>query len=315
MSDPKGPWGDGGPDDLRPDGSRPDGSRPDNPHEDSARQDGGDPAPPGASGGPPPGPVRNLSVRQTVVETYAALVGQAGPLLRLIALPALLQTAIFFLVVSSVDQTSGEAPQDPAETAQALQQLAVMIPLLFLSLLPMSVLGYGWLRHLLLGPAAAPRLWPAEIGPVFRFFFTFLGIAILSSLAALAVSNLGFLILGVAPGGAASMALILPVTLAALGVSVWLLLRLSLALPARALHEVYRLRDSWNQTKGQGMALFTAALATLFPVYMLGLIVTSLTPGMIGLPVAAFAMLLVQATLYALLASAFRQVSGWVPPS
>lgn len=259
----------------------------------------------GASSGPPPGPVRDLAVGPTVRDVFLAIFRNLPALLRLMALPAALQAGITLIVLSGIE--SGEI---------TMQDLAsFLIPLLLFSMLPMAVFGYGWQRYLLLGAGGAPLLWPREIKAVMKLFFSLLGILIVSSLAGALASNLGIMVLGLPTGGSASLAQFLPIALISLGVSLWLLLRLGLVLPARALQESYSLRHSWNQTKGQSMALLLAAIATLPPVYIVSVFLSSLTGGVAGVILSAVGILLVQAAFFALLASAFRQISGWVPPN
>ncbi len=274
-----------------------------------------DPSPsgqqPGPQSGPPPGPVRDLSPRQTITETYGALFGRIPALSRLMALPLLLQTAIYMMVLSGIEVPgSMEEGLTPEQQAAVIAQLiSISIPLLVMTMLPMAVLGYGWMRLLLLGEGAAPRLWPGDIKTVFKLFFALLGIMILSSVAGVIASNLIALPLAAMAGPM----LFVGVSLTALGVMLWLMLRLGMILPARALGESYSLRDAWRQTKGQGSALLSAGIATLVPVYLLGLALTFVFPGSLGLVAAALSTLLVQAAFFALLASAFRQISGWVP--
>ncbi|WP_455374126.1 hypothetical protein [Limibacillus halophilus] len=258
-----------------------------------------------AAGGPPQGPVRDLPLEETVKETYASVFSNFRVWLRLALIPALLLLAIWELAFMGVAE----------EGAIPVEKLTgILLPLTLLSLAPISLFGYSWLRLMLLGPQEARGLLPGDPGSALRFFFTFVQyIFFLLGFLFIAIFALSAL-LNYAGIGLFQVLLFLQLPLA-LG-SVWFLLRLGMALAARAAGESYRFKNSWAQTRGQNGRLILAGLATLIPVQIAAQGIALVLPQSLASEVfLALLTFLPFAFFFSLLAVVFKKISGWVPPA
>jgi hypothetical protein len=258
-----------------------------------------------APGGPPQGPVRSLPLQETVRETYASVLGNLPAWLRLALLPALLLFGIWELALSGLAEEGA---------LEAEKVTAILLPLTLLSLAPVSLFAYSWLRFMLLGPQEAGGFLPRDPAQVLRFFVTLLQYALFL---------LGFLFLAVFAlsallnlGGANVFQILLFLQLPLALASLWFLLRLGLALAARAVGERYSFKNAWTQTRGQSGRLILAGLATLLPVQMvaqgIALVLPQNLPSLIFLSLLTF---LPFAFFFSLVALVFKKISGWVPPS
>lgn len=256
------------------------------------------------AGTPPEGPLRSLPLDEAIKETYQAVISNFGAAARLAALPAFLLFAFWQAALS------GMGPEDKLSAQEAV---GFLLPLTFLSLIPVSLFGFSWLRLLLLGPEEAQGFWPREPRLVMRFFVTLVqyffllaGFLFLTIFAFSAVTAL----IG---GGATAQSLIFVYFFLALAM-LWMLLRLSFALAARAVGEEYSFKNSWEQTRGQSGRLILAGLACLLPVQIASqFIALSLPEGFIVLAFLSYLNFLPFAFFFALVAVIFRKISGWVP--
>lgn len=257
--------------------------------------------------GPPPGPVRDLPIAETVRAVYFATLSN----FRGLAMAALLPILLSLLLMALGRWFEGSA--------------AFLFAAALLDLLPYTLFGVAWHRIVLLGnaePARVITIWQ-------RRHWRFLGYALAITLIGWTIAEIHLVLLqGYTLGPLEDTPAQIPgPVLLVLLVSTWLVIyltiRLSFVLPAAAVDERYGFADSWRHTKGQVLRLFFATFVMILPVWLLFLIVfkliassapgpefaTSLSATLIWL-ILKYLMI---AFSLALISTAFRICTGWVP--
>jgi hypothetical protein len=121
------------------------------------------------------------------------------------------------------------------------------------------------------------ELWLSLVMLVLLVMAVLLGFAVMLP-TALIVGIVGAL----SRGSPALGLLIIPVILIALGVMIWVLLRLSLATPMSFAGRAFRLYESWDLTRGQAGKMFWVALALGLIVWVVEMIAGSVVLALIG---------------------------------
>lgn len=191
-----------------------------------------------------------------------------------------------------------------------------------LEALPYTLFAVAWHRLVMLGPSVAPPRLAFAWAPR---HWRFLGYALLIATGGVVMMGTVLTLANPAsgtPGLGPLLALFLMISFC------YVMIRLSLVLPATALDEDYQLRHSWMHTRGQGLRLLAAVTLVMVPVAFASLLVLSLllAPSA-GADVAAPSggrFLMTQLTLAALgyigtalsttvFAQAFGRLAGWYP--
>lgn len=264
--------------------------------------------------GPPPGAVRLVPVAETIRLAYAGVFGQIGLVARAALLPFMLSTV---LVVPAL--TAGD-------------NLAMVLVVSLLRLIPYTLFGVAWHRLILLGARVAPPVvFPGWQRRHWRFYGFALAITALTTALVMAVSLAALAIVGdgAAPESAGPRPAELAAGLLAILLLLYLMLRFSFVFPAVAVEESYGLADAWRHTKGQGLRLMLVIFLVLTPVLVSGWLLIGLLVGMLIGPAGAgigttagttAAYILGSALGYVSLAlslsvisSAFRICTGWIP--
>jgi hypothetical protein len=241
---------------------------------------------------PPTGPVATLPILATTGAAFrSVLLDNIRHFPRAALAPVLISLLLLLVQVRFGLLPDPEATPGPGEPGLGgLPEPSFGRVLISLAgVVPYVVFAVAWHRLILLGPAAGQPSWlPSWRGRHWRFLGYMLAIGVIvfgaAMVLALGGSLLGGLLFGALSGGEAAapgpgtrlaVLLVSLVFMVAIG---WLLARLSFVLPARAVDERYGLRDSWNQTRGQGLRL----LATFLLVQLLVAIPSLLVVGLLG---------------------------------
>ena len=188
---------------------------------------------------------------------------------------------------------------------------------ILLSWIPLSLFAVTWLRFLLRADeTAAAGLATRWTRRESRFLLRIMALNLGTDVAVGVTIGIIALALGVRPdqsGGAFLMLIIIGG-----GVALYLMLRLSLILPATAIDAAYGFRDSWRDTAGCSLQLLAIVVVTDLPAGLLVLFLNStrlalLLPYTLVLVTSVLGYL-VFATTMTVLALAFRARSGAAGP-
>lgn len=261
---------------------------------------------------PPPGPVDDLPVKATMKFAYRSVFSNLDGFARAAFLPLVLSVVLAF----------------PAAALREVPPLAFLFGLVAVAV-PYTLFGVAWYRLVLLGPAAAPALFP-KWQPRHWLFFRYALLILLAGQTVVALVASQVLIAmpsdGEMPQPEPSMMLAALAVLLVLSV---ILLRLSLVFPATAVEETYSLGYAWRHTRGQGLRLLAASMLALLPLVLLGWLLLAVLfagafggnqTGSAGAQLAFYVgenllgYLSLGVTM-AIIAAAFRTCAGWIPPS
>ena len=235
-----------------------------------------------------------------------------------------------------------EAPAFLAAEGRSPLEIAVFTLVGLLWVFPFCMFAVAWHRVILLGPEAArPSLRPSWQGRHWRYLGYFLLITLISYAFLLPI--FGGAVLAVMSGrGEDYAALLMALAMTWGPVSVlffipYVFMRLSLTLGAVSVDERCRLRDSWRQTRGQGLRLYASAALVAIPMFVfMGIfsravpaIVFAISPELATRPAMealdsalllfSFAIWMVSfiglALIATLISHAFRSITGWAPSS
>ena len=276
---------------------------------------------------PPPTAIQRVPVFQTMREAYRAVFTSLPLLVRAAFLPYVLSIAIAFLSLF------------------ALQNAFLTFVMTVFGFVPYTLFGVAWHRVTLLQGREVPPLFPSWAARHWRFMgyaMALTGIAYLLWLLVF-VTTAG--IWGGREIGAAQGALLPLLGVAALGILIFLAMRISFVFPAAAVDESYTLRDSWIHTRRQALRLAATLFVTAMPIMILLMIangivssavlsgastfpegstqeeaLTRLMEENMGMLIAAqivFSILsyILMALMVSAVSIAFRICTGWVPAS
>jgi hypothetical protein len=274
---------------------------------------------------PPPTAIQRVTVFQTMREAYRAVFTSLPLLMRAAFLPYVLSVAIAFLSLFAV------------------QNAFLTFVMTVFGFVPYTLFGVAWHRVTLLQGMEVPSLFPSWTARHWRF----MGYAMALTGIAYLLWVLVFVTMAKIWGGqqidAARGALLPLLGIAALGILVFLTMRISFVFPATAVDERYTLRDSWSHTSGQTLRLAATLFVTAMPIMILlmianGIVSSAVLSGASTLPegstheealthlmeenmgtliVAQIVFSVFSYILMALMVSAisiaFRTCTGWVP--
>lgn len=263
-------------------------------------------------GGPAP---RDLVPRDLVRQSYRALWGARGELLRIAVAPVGIILAIDAVLFLSA----------PAGAAPALGPWDYL--LIALSIPPGALLAVNWLRVLLLGPGSVSGLGLRWGRRETRFLLRMI-VVLLAAIVATFITVAPILILvGVVVGTGGGPGLAHLLTLAAvfggLAIYAYVGLRLSLALAAAALDAPGGMPQSWAATRGAGVRLVLAGIPVVGPFYVLMLLLPTLLLQSGVETAAPLSSLLLQVVLaslasvagFTVVAVVYRRLGGPIPGS
>lgn len=269
-----------------------------------------------ASSMPPPAPVRQLPVLETVRSVYRFVFGNLPWLIQAAVVPYVMSVLLLILQLTL-------APE-----------IGIYLLLHLAGFVPYTLFAVSWHRLALLGPAAASPPWlPPWHLRHWRFFGYFLLVNIIGNIVVVPLIALlgGMLVTGATSEPSLGFFLVLP---ASVLVMLYVMLRLGFVLPAVAVDERYGLAESWRHTAGQGFRLVGAmvfAVAPLaLPLVLLFLIAGAEAPPdeaagpetqqQVSLGATIAIQVIVTALIYLLTAItvsvisvAFRACTGWIP--
>ncbi len=277
---------------------------------------------------PPPQPVRELPIADTINEAYRSVLGNFGAWFRIMLGPAVLavpMAAIGQMMIQAEQVQLAESGLTGPEAATAFLQAAWPGLLIgnLLSLIPYVFFAVAWHRFLLLGeqpgsPAAA--VWPAARH--FRFYLFTLLLIVVVAIAGTFVGLFGALVAALLSGAAGEGALQLPLFLLIFMITLYVAARLQFAFPAMAVDEHYGFLDSWRNTRGQGWRFLFVLSCCFLPPLFFSLFMTLILGGATGLSILflinsfilAAIGLLATAVVISAVTIAFRTCTGWIPP-
>jgi hypothetical protein len=150
-------------------------------------------------------------------------------------------------------------------TVRVLPRNGVVVTALVLEWVPLSLFAVAWLRLLLCPSDAGSRgLTTRWTKRETRFTIRILAINLGTNIAAGIVVGMTALALGLRLDRDA--AVFMTLVAAGAGLAIYLMLRLSLVLPAAAIDLAYGYRDSWRDTAGFGFRLLLIVVLTDAPV-------------------------------------------------
>ena len=261
--------------------------------------------------GPPPAPLDDLPIGASISAAYRSVFGRLGYLLRAALVPFLLS-----LVIMVLSRAAGESP--------------VLIHVLgLLTLGPYTIFAVAWHRAVLLD--APPPVIPVWEKRHWRFLGYLLIITAVSYGASFIYQPVVASVL-LTPEGLEAPTLDTPAVLVALislVLVMYLFLRISFVFPAVAVDERYGLALAWRHSKGQGLRLFGAMLATMILAYLgvmlaLQIVLTPFVGALQESEDTASLMMAVEslnlalnyiliALSLSLISVAFRTCTGWIP--
>jgi hypothetical protein len=243
----------------------------------------------------PPQPVpRRLPVGATAAAAWRLVWQSRDDLLRIAAVPLLIS---FCLSLAT----------------QAWRSPTALFLVVLLDWLPLTLFAVAWLRFLLHRDNAGARRLAARWSPrETKFLSRLVLINVGTGLAALLVTSLIAVALGIRLDGSGSS--ILLVFVAAGIAAAYLTLRLSLTLPAAAVDLAYGFRDSWRDTAACGVPLLLAMMLANLPA--VAVLLLQSTPLADALPYTLLLMTdglayVVFAASMTVLALAFRACTGF----
>lgn len=276
---------------------------------------------------PPPQPVRELPISDTVSEAYRSVFSNFAAWFRIMLGPAALavpMAAIGQVLLRTEQEKMVTSGLEGPEAAAAFLQAAWPEMLLgnLLSLIPYVFFAVAWHRFLLLGERPATpvgALWPMPRHLRF-YLFTLLLFGVVAA-AGLSVGLVGALIAALFSGATGPNMLQLPLFLLIFMLTLYVAARLQFTFPAVAVDERYGFLDSWRNTRGQGwrflFVLSCTFLPPLFFNFFMALILSSTGFTLLSLInsfILAAIGLLTTAIVISAVSIAFRTCTGWIPP-
>lgn len=280
------------------------------------------------SAAPPPQPVRELPIAETISAAYKSVFENFGVWLRIMLAPAILSVPIAYfgqMLVAEEQARLAELDLEGPEATTAFMSAAWPELLLanLVSFVPYVLFAVAWHRFLLLGekPASALSvLWPAARH--LRFYLYTLLLVLVIGVAAALVGTVGALIAALLSGAAGANALQAPLFLLLFMVTLYVTARLQFTFPALAVDEHYGFGDSWRNTRGQGWRFLLALSCCFLPPLFFSLFMTLILGGVADLSILFFVNsfilaavgLLTTAIVISAISAAFRTCTGWIPP-
>ena len=163
----------------------------------------------------------------------------------------------------------------PVTLLSSLVSHAVLIGAIYRGVLHPEETRFGFVRF------SSRELW---LGLVMAVLYVGMFVALFAAaiVVAIPVAIVGFAARA-AGGGAMAGLLCFLLVLAAIGVLVWLVLRLSLSLPLSFERNTFEIGESWSLTRGQAGKMFLVALAVVVIAWLAELtLITALVGGTIG---------------------------------
>ena len=280
------------------------------------------------SAAPPPQPVRELPIAETISAAYKSVFENFGVWLRIMLGPAILSVPIAVLgqmlmaeEIAKLADMGLEGPE--ATTAFMSAAWPQLILANLVSFVPYVLFAVAWHRFLLLGEK--PRsplsvLWPAPRH--LRFYLYILLLVLVIGVAAALVGIVGALIAALLSGAAGANALQAPLFLLLFMVTLYVMARLQFTFPALAVDEHYGFGDSWRNTRGQGWRFLLVLSCCFLPPLFFNLFVALIFGGATGFSILFFVNsfiiaavgLLTTAIVISAISAAFRTCTGWIPP-
>ncbi len=280
------------------------------------------------SAAPPPQPVRELPIAETISSAYKSVFENFAVWLRIMLAPAILSVPIAYfgqMLVAEEQARLTEMGLEGPELTTAFMSAAWAELLLanLVSFVPYVLFAVAWHRFLLLGEKPASPL--SVLFPVarhIRFYFYTLLLVLVIGVAAALVGIVGALIAALLSGAAGANALQAPLFLLLFVVTLYVTARLQFTFPALAVDEKYGFGDSWRNTRGQGWRFLLALSCCFLPPLFFSLFMTLLLGGVEGVSILFFINsfvlaavgLLTTAIVISAISAAFRTCTGWIPP-
>ncbi len=280
------------------------------------------------SAAPPPQPVRELPIAETISAAYKSVFENFAVWLRIMLGPAILSVPIAYfgqMLVAEEQAKLTEMGLEGPELTTAFMSAAWAELLLanLVSFVPYVLFAVAWHRFLLLGEKpASPLTVLFPVARHFRFYLYTLLLVLVIGVAAALVGTVGALIAALLSGAAGSNVLQAPLFLLLFMVTLYVTARLQFTFPALAVDENYGFGDSWRNTRGQGWRFLLALSCCFLPPLFFSLFMTLILGGaadvsllfFINSFVLAAVGLLTTAIVISAISVAFRTCTGWIPP-
>ena len=280
------------------------------------------------SAAPPPQPVRELPIAETISEAYKSVFENFGMWLRIMLGPAILSVpiAVFGQMMIADEQAMLEEQGLEGPEATTAMMSAAWPELLLanlISFVPYVLFAVAWHRFLLLGEKPSSALAPLfpSLRHV-RFYLYILLLLLVVGMAAALVGSVGALVAALLSGAAGANALQAPLFLLLFMLTLYVAARLQFTFPALAVDEHYGFGDSWRNTRGQGWRFLLALSCCFVPPLFFSLIMSLILGGATGFSILFFVNafilaaigLLTTAIVISAISAAFRICTGWIPP-
>ena len=280
------------------------------------------------SAAPPPQPVRELPIAETISEAYKSVFENFGMWLRIMLGPAILSVPIAVfgqMLIADERAMLEEQGLEGPELTTAMMSAAWPELLLanVISFVPYVFFAVAWHRFLLLGEKPGSVLAPLfpSLRHVRFYLYTVLLVLAIGVAAAL-VGTVGALVVALLSGAAGANALQAPLFLLLLILTLYVTARLQFTFPALAVDEHYGFGDSWRNTRGQGWRFLLALSCCMLPPMIFSLVMIRILGGVTELSTLFFVNnfilaaigLLATAIVISAVSSAFRTCTGWIPP-
>ena len=277
---------------------------------------------------PPPQPVRELPIADTINEAYRSVLTNFGVWFRIMLGPAVLavpMAVISQILIQDEQVELAESGLTGPEAATAFLQAAWQGLLIgnLLSLIPYVFFAVAWHRFLLLGEQPASLVFAVlPAARHFRFYIFTLLLLVVVSIAGAFVGLFGALIAAFLSGAAGHGALQFPLFLLVFMMTLYVAARLQFAFPAMAVDEHYGFLDSWRNTQGQGWRFLFVLTCCFLPPLFFSLFMALILGGATGISalflinsfILAAIGLLATAVVISAISIAFRTCTGWIPP-
>lgn len=275
---------------------------------------------------PPPQPVRELPIAETIGEAYRSVLGNFGTWFKIMLAPAALAIPLSvlsrILLAPEEAKFAGQNMGDPEVLSALIQSAWPELTISYLlSLIYYVLFAVAWHRYLLLGekPASAIATLRPDARHLRFYLYTIYLLLIASGLLAVLLF-VGGSILGLFGGAAVALRLLF--SLFVLVFLFYAVARLQFAFAAVAVDEQYGFLDSWRNTRGQGWRFLTVLACCTLPPMFFNLFMFALFGGaqgnsflaLINSFVLAAVGLLCIAILISAISCAFRTCTGWIPP-
>ena len=280
------------------------------------------------SAAPPPQPVRELPIAETISEAYKSVFENFGMWLRIMLGPAILSVpiAVFGQMMIADEQAMLEEQGLEGPEATTAMMSAAWPELLLanlISFVPYVLFAVAWHRFLLLGEKPGSALAPLfpSLRHVRFYLYTLLLVLVIGVAAAL-VGTVGALVAALLSGAAGANVLQAPLFLLLFMLTLYVTARLQFTFPALAVDEHYGFGDSWRNTRGQGWRFLLALSCCFVPPLFFSLIMTLILGGATSFSILFFVNafilaaigLLTTAIVISAISAAFRTCTGWIPP-